>query len=372
MSSVDQDHISQRDKWIRLHRKQLPIILGIASLCLIPSLVIGVFNPDHIMEIGMGQWVLFTDLIVLPLMAINSVFWSKTVLKLPNLSSWKAIAGKVLIAVIAVVLTSMLLESIYASLGYEDDDFLVLGGYQASASMTNVIDYGLMTMVISLPIFIWQVRIDRLSLRLNEKEIERERLMQLKAKAELHALQSRINPHFLFNSFNSIASLISVDPDGAEKMIVQLSELFRYSLNSQESNFVTIEEELKIVDIYLKIEKVRFGENLDFQIKSSPTILGNEIPRFLIQPLVENAVKHATSKVKQGEILLDIEEEGDKIVIRLYDNGPPFPNPLPLGYGIQSTYDKLELLYPNRHSVKLISEPTKHVYIELQKGVPNE
>lgn len=359
--------LSFKTAWLKLHKKQLPIILGIAGFELLLNIIIHISLSMEVFHFEMVERIILTDLVMLPLAGMNSVFLVKRLAAKSIHSGWKMIALKIPAAVIGVMLMSTTLEHIYASFGFVDDDYMVLGELKISPLWTNVVEYSGLALIISLPIFIWQLRIEELSFRLKEKEMEQERLTQLKVKAELHALQSRINPHFLFNSFNSIASLISTDPEKAEKMTVQLSELFRYSLNSQESNFVTIKEELKIVETYLGIEKVRFAENLEFHIDVPEEIKSDLIPRFLIQPLVENAIKHATSKIKKGKISLKLSRGKTGLKMFLFDNGSAFPEPMVFGYGLQSTLDKLNLLYPEKHAIQFINQPKKHIYIRLEE-----
>lgn len=354
-------------KWLRLHKRYMPIIIGVGAVFLgFDYFVYGVTGSFSDWKFGLNELASLGDVTLLPLAAINGIFLAQIVFRNSIVGGWKMIFLKLSATVASILLVSFLLESTYTSLGYEDDDFLVLGRHTFSSASTNTIQNTFAAFVLSMPIFIWQLRVEELNDELREKELEQERLVQLKTQAELHALQSRINPHFLFNSFNSIASLISIDAKRAEDMMVQLSDLFRYSLNSEASNFVSIEEELKIVETYLGIEKVRFGENLDYQIKVPETLIKEQIPRFLIQPLVENAVKHATSKVKQGELLLELKKQESELLIYVYDNGPAFPEPLTPGYGLQSTYDKLNLLYRNQHDISMVNGFNKHVRIAIK------
>ncbi|MGA9408353.1 MAG: histidine kinase, partial [Bacteroidota bacterium] len=114
--------------------------------------------------------------------------------------------------------------------------------------------------------FTLRASVERMASQLKEKELNEERLTRTKMEAELQALQAKINPHFLFNTLNSIASLISENPKAAESTVEKLSELFRYTLKSAEKNSVSVAEELDIVRTYLEIEKVRFGHRLEYDI----------------------------------------------------------------------------------------------------------
>jgi sensor histidine kinase YesM len=207
-------------------------------------------------------------------------------------------------------------------------------------------------------------------LKENELKIENEMklsaLRELKSKAELNALHSRINPHFLYNSLNSIAGLAHDDADKTEHMALSLSKLFRYSINKDQSDWTTFQEELEMVKIYLDVEKVRFDDRLTYLVELPSALEDYKIPRFIIQPLVENAVKHGISKsVGEGLIRVAVTQDDETILISVYDNGPDFPNDLAPGFGIQSIYDKLEILYKNRFELKFINSPQKQVLIRL-------
>jgi hypothetical protein len=369
MNASNEHSTSFKQAWLNTHKRHVPVILMIAGIFALMDVAVHLFASGvPAFEFHLEELIVLMDFTLLPLAAVNGVFLVQQLLGGIAIPSWKSIMLKIPAAVLGVMLMSFFLEYVvYASWGYEDNDYFILGDYKATASATNVIEYSLATFFISIPVFIWQHRVRDLRGKLKKKEVEEQRLIQLKTQAELHALQSRINPHFLFNSFNSIASLISIDPEKAEKMMVDLAELFRYSLNSEESNFVQVQEELKIVETYLSIEKTRFGDNLNYQIESPDELNTTLIPRFLIQPLVENAIKHATSKIKQGELRLVIKEEEGALQVFIYDNGPAFPKNIVRGYGLQSTYDKLELLYPEKHRLAFINRPEKHIHIHLEK-----
>lgn len=136
---------------------------------------------------------------------------------------------------------------------------------------------------------------------LKEKSEREARLTSLLKEAELNMLRSQIRPHFLFNSLNSISSLTMTDPKKAQEMVVKLSEFMRYSLNLSEAMVSTLEKDLYHAELYLDIEKVRFGEKLVVDKEISPEALSGQLPAMILQPLLENAVKHgvyeATSTV---------------------------------------------------------------------------
>jgi len=209
--------------------------------------------------------------------------------------------------------------------------------------------------------------------KFDEKELGLTRLRELKAKAELDALHSKVNPHFLYNALNSIADLSITDGKKARKMTVALADLFRYSINYSNNNYSTIREEVEMAEVYLQIEKIRFEDKLSYHIHVDDNLEHYLVPRFLIQPLVENAVKHGLKATGQmTDINLEIRSGDDGIVINVADTGPAFPNELNPGYGVKSVYDKLDLLFPGNYEIHFINKPRKQVSVMIQKRMKNE
>ena len=209
--------------------------------------------------------------------------------------------------------------------------------------------------------------------KLNEKELEVSQLQALKTKAELDALHSKINPHFLYNALNSIADLSITDGKKARKMTVALADLFRYSINYSDHNFSTVKEELEMAEVYLQIEKIRFEDQLNYSIRSEDAANHFLVPRFVLQPLVENAVKHGLKATGQmTEILVEVKLKDNALEITIGDNGPPFPYEMVPGYGTKSVYDKLDLLFPGQFSVHFSNQPRKQVLIQINKLMKNE
>ncbi|KAF5037486.1 Histidine kinase [anaerobic digester metagenome] len=203
---------------------------------------------------------------------------------------------------------------------------------------------------------------------LQQKELELSKQKELKFKSDLNALQARINPHFLYNSLNSIASLAHSNADKTEKMALSLSKLFRYNLNKEDDMYASINDEAEMTATYLEIEKIRFEDKMNFSIDVQESLRQIKVPKFLLQPLAENAVKHGVSKLAgQGIIEIRIFEKNEKIVFEVADNGPEFPGGLMNGYGLQNVYEKLNLLYKKPFDVEFVNSPQKKVVITLNK-----
>lgn len=316
---------------------------------------------------GMNYLMWFLTLLVVPFGTINTIYLFKVWAKRYSFSQIQLILIKTAGLLIGVLVFSLLMEYLSLAVGVEDDDYITLGGYQFSTVSTNVITNGFFALLIGLPVFFLQGHKAESKRELQKKQMELDKLEQLKTQSELEALQAKINPHFLYNSLNSIVSLIHENPDKAEQMVLSLSDLFRYSVNSKGAHLATIEEELKMVTTYLDIELVRFEDQLQFHLQVDDEAKACLVPKFFIQPLIENAIKHGTSKISDGVIQLNIAKKGEELHLHLYDNGPAFPQDLNAGYGLKSTVDKLNLFYGSDYIFQLEHAPEKHIRIELRK-----
>ena len=208
---------------------------------------------------------------------------------------------------------------------------------------------------------------DQMASELKEKELNEERLTRLKMKAELEALQAKINPHFLFNTLNSIASLISENPKAAESTVEKLAELFRYTLKDADKSTVTIGEELEIVRTYLEIEKVRFGDRLQYSINYDGSILDLQVPALLIQPLVENSIKHGIAKdIQGGNIHIDVRKRDKKCRIMVQDDGKGFQTiTSENGFGLRSIRERLKYMYADEASLQIIQDNPTQIIISI-------
>jgi two-component system LytT family sensor kinase len=204
-------------------------------------------------------------------------------------------------------------------------------------------------------------RAERMARALKEKELNEERLERLRISAELDALQAKINPHFLFNTLNSIASLISENPAVAESTVEKLSGLFRYTLQRSGSSTVRLGEELDIVRSYLEIEKIRFGERLTFAVRADESLKDIRIPPLLIQPLVENSIKHGIAgEPSGGSVEVDVTRSGSFCAIAVSDSGKGFAltGEAP-GFGLRSIRDRLALAYGDGASLRVEGENSR-------------
>ncbi len=198
-------------------------------------------------------------------------------------------------------------------------------------------------------------RLEQTTLQLRTKELERERALKLASEAQLASLESRIHPHFLFNTLNSISALIPEDPKRAEKLVEQMAALLRFSLDSNHSGLVPLSREMKIVADYLDIERVRFGDRLRFRIDVAPGLEDARVPPLAVQTLVENSVKHAVSRSPAGaEIRIRGVRDNGALRIEVLDEGPEFRlDRAPTGHGLDILKGRLSALFGDRANLAL-------------------
>jgi two-component system, LytTR family, sensor kinase len=208
-------------------------------------------------------------------------------------------------------------------------------------------------LAVATPIKIWN------SARIEHRLQEQEKLL-LAAKVE--ALKSQINPHFLFNTLASISSLIRSQPDTARTLITKLSGLLRRLLRSHE-HFVTLREELESIDEYLDIEVIRFGPKLTVRKDISPDAMDVIVPSMILQPLVENSIKHGFArKVGAGTITIRSWRERNRAIIEVEDDGMGVvlgddDRPMSHGIGLSNVGERLRVIYGTSYQLKLTSEP---------------
>ena len=206
---------------------------------------------------------------------------------------------------------------------------------------------------VAIPIKIWN------SARIEHRLQEQEKLLM---ESRLDALSSQINPHFLFNTLTSISSLIRSQPETARTLIVKLSGLLRRLLRSQD-HFVTLRDELDAIDEYLDIESIRFGPQLRIDKQIDPDTLDLIVPSMMLQPLVENSIKHGLGqKLGEGRITIRSTREGDHAIIDVIDNGVGIPQfdagrVKGTGIGLRNVNERLRVIYGANYQLQLDSVP---------------
>jgi LytS/YehU family sensor histidine kinase len=206
--------------------------------------------------------------------------------------------------------------------------------------------------------------------RFNRSEIERLRLSTHVKEAELRALKSQVNPHFIFNSLNSLRALIDENPSRAREAVTQLANLLRYSLQSGQLETVPFEDELRVANDYLALEQVRHEERLRVRLDIAPETLALPIPPMLLQTLVENAVKYGiSSRPEGGEIVIVARRESDSLRLQVINPGELATaaarrRGTSTGLGLQNAAERLRLLFGERASLQLRADRPDFVIAE--------
>lgn len=209
-------------------------------------------------------------------------------------------------------------------------------------------------------------------------QIEYYKLTQIAEEAntaELKALRAQIHPHFLFNALNTISSFCRSDPSKARELIIELSNYFRKTL-TRNDDFVPLKEELELIESYVAIEKARFGERLQYSLSVPDDCLNFKIPIFILQPLIENSIKHGIlPKTNGGNVCLNASYENNRIKFIVEDNGVGMnKNKLKEvttnwpGIGLKNVNDRLKILYGEKY--KLIIKSTEDVGTKITFFIP--
>src|SRR3989449_10392820 len=218
-------------------------------------------------------------------------------------------------------------------------------------------------MAIAVPIKIWNN---------TRVEMNLEQHQQLLLKARMDALSSQINPHFLFNTLNTVSALIRFDPDSARGVVLKLSNILRRLLRKHET-FVPLREELQFIDDYLDIEVARFGkDNLDIVKHIDDTALESFVPSMLLQPMVENCLKHGLApKLGGGKIELRTTNRDGRLLIEIADNGvgiseEKLPHVYVEGIGLSNVRERLRVLYGTDFHLDIASRPGEGTVIRIE------
>ncbi|MBL8227171.1 MAG: histidine kinase [Bryobacterales bacterium] len=253
--------------------------------------------------------------------------------------------------------------------------FVIYPNWPEAHSLTVAAAYGTTLFAVTLPLKVWNtIRVER---KLESQQV-------LLTEARLAALARQINPHFLFNTLNSISTLVRLNPDQARTMIQKLASIMRRLLRKQE-NVTPLREELAFIDDYLAIEMVRFGEKLRVEKKIDPATLDMTVPSMLLQPLVENSIKHGlSSKIEGGHIRIESAKADGMLLIAVEDDGVGIAEErlatlFEQGIGVSNVNERLQVLYGNQFRFSVLSKQGEGTRTEIEipaagpaATIPNE
>jgi signal transduction histidine kinase len=205
--------------------------------------------------------------------------------------------------------------------------------------------------------------------QVQERERSSLELQRRLSEAKLEALRMQLNPHFLFNALNALSALIHSNPKAADAMVSNLSDLLRSVLEAGHQQLVPLRKELEYLDRYLEIEKVRFGERLAVEKRFDPAVLNLLVPPLILQPIVENAIKHGIEeKIAGGRMVIAAKESANKLHLVVTDDGPGLNSSRKstgTGIGLTNTRERLQELYGKDASMEIVSAPEKGCEVHL-------
>jgi two-component system, LytTR family, sensor kinase len=200
------------------------------------------------------------------------------------------------------------------------------------------------------------------------RELKATQLEKLLAEARLQTLQTQLQPHFLFNALNTISAFVERNPRGARRMIEHLGDLLRFSLDRSDRQETTLQEELAALDHYLAIQRVRFEDHLKVSVEVEPETLRAAVPGLILQPLVENAIRHGATQ-HSSSIEVSAWRDNGSLHLRVMDDGPGLPPSWQLseraGIGLSNTQRRLAQLYPAAHRFSVREAPGGGVVAEV-------
>jgi len=254
--------------------------------------------------------------------------------------------NKKILAIVNHAVSSVFAIGIWLWLGYSITTELVREpNYMVSATkmMPGAIMYGITLYALIVLIYYLMIKNDQL----RDKIINEEELKSLVRESELNLLKSQINPHFLFNSLNSISSLTITNPEKAQEMVIKLSDLMRYSLTQKGNEKASLEKEMENINRYVDIEKIRFGNRLQFESSLTPEALSCQLPYMILQPIFENAVKHGVSSSTEPVCMkFSATFEHGMLNLCLTNNYDTESSPKKgTGTGLKNISDRVRLIY---------------------------
>jgi sensor histidine kinase YesM len=247
-------------------------------------------------------------------------------------------------------------------------DSSILGSYFPMAKSSNKPILLSANLLMTLTLAIYAYTNIRVKKKLKQQIIKNEETKHLQIQTKLSALQSKINPHFLFNTLSAMADLVYKEPEKVEQMILNLSGIYRQVLEFPEDKKIRLKKEIGLVTEYLEIEKIRMGKRLEYEINTPPELNFLKIPPLLIEPLVENAVIHGIGpKPEGGKVSITVAKERDKVKIMVKDNGIGIgAEASGSGFGLYSIKERVQLLYPQRSTFKITTPSDGGVEVLLE------
>jgi LytS/YehU family sensor histidine kinase len=228
------------------------------------------------------------------------------------------------------------------------------GIFMNPGALLSLLSISLVISIVLSVIFVWRERGTAADAALALERLRAARIEREATLANLRALQAQIEPHFLFNTLANVTSLIDPEPATAKRMLDSFIRFLRASLASTRMEQTTLADEAELITSFLQVLQVRMGERLRFRIDVAPELAGFTLPPMLLQPVVENAIRHGLEpKVDGGEVAFRARREESAVVIEIADTGVGFAPTTRGGVGLSNLRDRLKLLYGDRASLTI-------------------
>src|SRR5260370_6737606 len=203
--------------------------------------------------------------------------------------------------------------------------------------------------------------------RIRVEQLRSSKLQAQLAEARLRTLQMQLQPHFVFNALHSLSDLVTDEPKTAVRLIARLGDFLRLTLQNSTAQGVPLKRELDFLDAYLEIERVRFGDRLKVVFEIDPQSLDAEVPSLILQPLVENAIRHGVgSHIGPGLVQLATQRRGETLLIEIRDNGPGMPSNAREGIGLRNTHERLRQTYGLNYSLEVRNQSESGVVVSCE------
>jgi hypothetical protein len=318
-----------------------------------------------------GQLMFFEDLFLPGSVLIINFLWDKFLKKRGiEFSTGRRVLLKTTLSLLVIFMASSFTNELEKLIGFVDDDFIAFGStIELDAYWSNTVTNLLLVLIIGIPLFYREAILDKKErnlilqgTRVNTLTKELDVL-----KTQLHS--ANVKPHFIFNTLNSIVSLIEEDPQKAESLVIHLSDFLRQSIYSSNENHHSLLDELSSIANYLGIEKIRFGDEVDFTIQKDEGLPNVIVPKFFLLPIVENAIKH-NRLTKNLTISVNIKKSEHGFKAEVQDNGEKFPEKIKWNAGVEGTNALLRGFYQGGYKIEFLNTPLKMVrmHINLEKN----
>lgn len=276
-------------------------------------------------------------------------------LKLEDL--WKPLLAYFLFGLVfLLVTTNLTLIYMFLTHGYIDlskTSYAEYSPYFYSRVANDALIY-VFTLAVIITVYSYSLRKQQ-ELDMTLMQLKNDRLSNQLTQAQLQALKLQLNPHFLFNTLHTISSLTLIgDGKTSANVTTRLGDFLRRTLDYEEQQLVSLAKELEFFDLYLDIESIRFKDRLTIKKEIDDDLLAMKVPNLILQPLVENAVKHGIARSKgPGLISLKIHRNGNQLRIKIYNDGPALNDQIKEGIGLNNTYQRLHKLYGDNFDFSL-------------------